>query len=412
MSDKKKKSDKETDNPESVEKSTNQEGESVQPVAKEELPGAEEKKSADGDANVSGSKATLSKGVKLILALIAVSLFWNLLADRFTPYTSQARVQGFVVGVSPKVAGVVTQVFVENNEEVEIDQPLFEIDKENYEIALRKAESDLQKAESQLGAGSAGIESARANLRAAEANELKAEQDANRQERLYEQDSGSISVRRLEIARATLEQTRAMVTGAKAEVQRAIGQRGGEETDNAQVKAALSAVEKAKLDLENTTVRASSRGMITDLRADVGQFAGAGAPVMTLIAMHDVWISAEFTENNLGHLKVGSPVEIVLDSLPGQVISGTVQSIGVGVSATKPPPAGSLPSIQNNRDWLRATQRFPIVIGFDSDQIKNIYPQLRIGGQADVIAYTQGHPLLKMIGEVYIRFLSWVSYAY
>ncbi|NCF55570.1 MAG: HlyD family efflux transporter periplasmic adaptor subunit, partial [Planctomycetia bacterium] len=188
--------------------------------------------------------------------------------------------------------------------------------------------------------------------------------------------------------------------------------RGGEETDNAQVKAALSAVEKAKLDLGNTTVRASSRGMITDLRADVGQFAGAGAPVMTLIAMHDVWISAEFTENNLGHLKVGSPVEIVLDSLPGQVIQGTVQSIGVGVSATKPPPAGSLPSIQNNRDWLRATQRFTIVIGFDSDQIKNIYPQLRIGGQADVIAYTQGHPLLKKIGEVYIRFLSWVSYAY
>ncbi|MDG1454629.1 MAG: hypothetical protein P8R38_00320, partial [Planctomycetota bacterium] len=76
MSDKKKKSDKKTDNPENVDKSTNQEGESVQPVAKEELPGAEEGKSADGDAKVSDSKASLSKGVKLLLALIAVSLLW------------------------------------------------------------------------------------------------------------------------------------------------------------------------------------------------------------------------------------------------------------------------------------------------------------------------------------------------
>ena len=364
------------------------------------------------DETVTKSRATLGKGMKLIGAVILVSLLWNLLADRFTPYTSQARVQGFVVGVSPKVAGVVTNVFVENNQEVVEGQPLFEIDKSKYEIALRKANSDLQKANSQLGAGSAGIESARANLRAAQANELKAEQDANRQERLYQQDSGTISVRRLEIARATLEQARAMVIGAEAEIQRAIGQRGGEETDNAQVKAAVSAVEKAQLDLESTVVRASSRGMITDLRADVGQFAGTGAPVMTLIAMHEVWISAEFTENNLGHLEVGCPVEIVLDSLPGQVFRGKVRSIGLGVTATKPPPAGSLPSIQNNRDWLRQTQRFPVVISFEADQITKIYPQLRIGGQADVIAYTQGSPLLKMLGEIYIRFQSWISYAY
>ena len=357
-------------------------------------------------------KKELSRGVKWIFALIIVSLIWNVLADRFTPYTDQARVQGFVVGVAPKVSGVVTEVFVQNNVEVDQGQPLFQIDRVNYEIALNKAKSDLQRAESQMGAGSAGIESAKANLRVAKANELKAEQDANRQERLYQQDSGSISVRRLEVARATLEQARAMVIGAEAEVERAIGQRGGEETNNAQVKAALSAVEKAEEDLSNTTVRAASRGVITDLKTDVGQFAGAGSPAMTLIAMHDVWISAEFTENNLGNLAVGSPVEIVLDSLPGRIIRGEVRSIGLGVSAAKPAPAGSLPSIQNNRDWLRQTQRFPVVISFDSDQINSIYQQLRIGGQADVIVYTEGHSLLKLCGEMYIRFLSWLSYAY
>jgi multidrug resistance efflux pump len=101
---------------------------------------------------------------------------------------------------------------------VEEGQPLFEIDRAQYEIALKRAQSDLQNARSQVGAGSAGIESARAKLRAAEANALKAKQDADRQERLYRDGSGTISVRRLEVARATLEQTRAKVSAAEAEV--------------------------------------------------------------------------------------------------------------------------------------------------------------------------------------------------
>ncbi len=358
------------------------------------------------------AKKSLNKGVLLIVLLILLSLLWYFLADRFTPYTSQARVQGFVVGVAPKVAGLVTKVWVKNDQEVDQGQPLFEIDKASYEIALKKARSDLENTESQVGAGTAGIESARANLRAAKANALKARQDADRQERLYRQDPGTISVRRLETARSSLEQARAKVSQAEAEVQRAIEQKGGDDEDNAKLKAALSAVEKAELDLGNTVVRASSRGVITDLRADVGQYAGTGSPVMTLVAIHDVWINAEFTENNLGHLAVGSPVEIVLDALPGKVYQGRVRSIGLGVSASQPPPAGTLPTIQNSRDWLRQAQRFPVVIDFDTGQDEQLVHHLRIGGQADIIAYTRDEGPLRLLGGWYIRMMSWFSYAY
>jgi len=316
-----------------------------------------------------------------------------------------------VVGVAPKVAGLVTQVWVGNNQAVEADQPLFEIDRASYLIALKKAQSDLENAESQVGASSAGIKSARASLRAAKANALKAKQDAERQERLYRQDAGTISVRRLEIARASLEQARAKVSQAEAEVQRAIEQKGGDDADNAKLKAALSAVEKAELDLSNTVVRSPSRGVITDLRTDVGQYAGTGSPVMTLVAIHDVWINAEFTENNLGRLTAGSEVEIVLDAIPGQVFQGRVRSIGLGVSASQPPPAGTLPTIQNSRDWLRQAQRFPVIIDFDTGLDERLARHLRIGGQADIIAYTN-EGLLKQLGEFYIRLMSWLSYAY
>ena len=357
--------------------------------------------------------ASVKKGVLFVLLLILLSLIWYLLADRFTPYTSQARVKGFVVGVAPKVAGLVTNVWVKNNQEVEEGERLFEIDSSQYEIALKRAESDLQNTRSQVDAGSAGVESARASLRSARANQLKAQQDASRQERLFREDPGTISVRRLEISRATLEQAKASVQAAEAEVQRAIEQKGGDDDDNAKLKSAMSAVEKAQLDLSNTIVKASSRGVITDLRADVGQYANAGAPVMTLIAIHDVWVDAQLTENNLAHLRVGSPVELALDSLPGQVFDGRIRSIGLGVSdGQAPPPPGQLPTIQNSRDWLRQAQRFPVSIEFEPGQAEQLRDYVRVGGQVDVMAFSEGHGFLKLLGQAYIRLMSWFSYAY
>jgi multidrug resistance efflux pump len=356
---------------------------------------------------------SVNKGALLLGLVILLSLTWYLLADRFTPYTSQARVQGYVIGVAPKVAGLVTRVWVRNNQEVEAEQRLFEIDPSQYRIALNKAESDLEQARRQVEAGSAGVESARANLHAALANQLKARQDLTRLERLHRDDPGTISVRRLEVSRASLKQATAQVAKAEAEIQRAIEQKGGDdEANNAILKSAESAVAKAKLDLANTVVKAPSRGLITDLRADVGQYAGTGSPVMTLVAIHDVWINAEFTENNLGHLRPGSPVEVLFDALPGRVYSGRVRSIGLGVSVSQPPPPGTLPTIQNSRDWLRQAQRFPVIIGFDTGQDADLRRQLRIGGQTSVIAYTEGQDVLKWLGEAYIRLMSWLSYAY
>ena len=359
-----------------------------------------------------GATASVKKGTLAIMAVILLSLTWYLLADRFTPYTRQARVEGFVVGVAPKVAGVVTKIWIKNNQDVEAEQPLFEIDPAQYEIALKRARSDLDNAQSQVDAGSAAVESARASLRAALANELKAAQDATRQERLYKEDPGAISVRRLEIARATLEQARANVAAAEANIQQAIEKKGGDDDYNAILETARSAVEKATLDLENTIVRAPSHAVVTDLRTDVGHYAGTGSPVLTLIAIHDVWINAEFTENNLGNLQIGSLVELVLDALPGQVFSGKIRSIGLGVSVGQTQAAGTLPTIDNNRDWLRQSQRFPVVISFDPAEYEQLRKHMRVGGQAEVIAYSDGHAMLGLLGKAYIRMMSWLSYAY
>ena len=366
-----------------------------------------------GDAPPEEARRPVSKGLLGVAIAILLSLTWYLLADRFTPFTSQARIEGFVVGVAPQVAGTVTRMMVTNNQEVEKDQPLFEVDPSQYRIALDKARSDLENAGRQVGAGSAGVAAARANLIAARANEEKNRKEATRLERLYKQDPGTISIRRLEVAQASWDQSKAQVTAAQADIQRAIEQMGGDDADNnTLLKTAMTAVAKAELDLANTVVRATARGVVTDLTTDVGRYAGTGSPVLTLIGIHDVWINAEFTENNLGHVTVGTPVEILFDVMPGRVFDGEVRSIGLGVSGGRTQPVGNLPSIQNDRDWLRQAQRFPIIIGFDVAQDEALKHQLRIGGQASVIAYTEGTGVLRLLGKLYIRVRSWLSYAY
>ncbi|MFH7527391.1 HlyD family secretion protein [Aeromonas enteropelogenes] len=348
---------------------------------------------------------------QLLLALIGLSLLWYFAADRLTPYSSQARVQAFVVPIAAQVSGQVQQVLVKNNDDVAQGQPLFEIDPSQYQIALQRARSDYDSVLRSVNAASAGVTAAEASLQAAKANRLKAEQDANRQERLYAEDPGAISVRRLEVARATRVQAQSQVKAAEASLIQAKEAAGNSGDKNSQLMSARSAIEKAELDLAHTKVLAPSRGLVTDLRTDVGQFVSAGAPAMTLIAIHDVWISADMTENNLGNLAPGDEVAIVLDVMPGQVFKGRIRSLGNGVSAGNQTAAGSLPTVQNNRDWLRQAQRFPVAIEFDKEELARLQG-IRVGGQAEVLVYSGDNWLMNGLGALFIRLMSLLSYLY
>ncbi len=351
------------------------------------------------------------RGALVLLGLILGSLFWHFAADRLTPYTSQARVQAFVVPVTAEVAGKVLKVHVKNDDKVERDQPLFDIDPAQYRIAVERSRADYETMRRSVAASAAAVEAARASLQAAEANRIKADKDAMRQERLYKEDPGAISVRRLEVAQATRVEARSREKAAEADLRRAQEAAGESGDNNAQLLSARAAVEKAELDLARTQVVAPSRGVVTDLRIDAGQFAQPGAPLVTLIAIHDLWISAEMTENNLGNIEPGDEVAVVLDLMPGEVWKGRVRTVGSGVSSGQEGQPGTLPTIQNSRDWLRQAQRFPVAVQLDEggmDRLRGV----RIGGQAEVLVYTGEHPLMNLLGAAFIRLMSLLSYLY
>ncbi len=233
--------------------------------------------------------------------------------------------------------------------------------------------------------------------------------DATRHERLYAEDPAAISVRRLEVAQATRVEAGSKEKAAEADLRKAQEAAGESGDKNAQLRSARAAIEKAELDLARTRVLAPARGLVTDLRTDVGHFAQAGAPAMTLIAIHDLWINADLTENNLGNIDPGDEVAIILDVLPGEVLKGRVRSIGSGVSSGQQAPAGTLPTIQNSRDWLRQAQRFPVALEFDAAELERLR-RVRIGGQAEIMVYTGDHVLMNLLGAGYMRLMSWLSY--
>jgi len=350
-------------------------------------------------------------GAIVVLVLIVASLAWYFVSDRLTPYTSQARVQAFVVPVAAEVSGRVLKVHVRNNDEVKQGQPLFDIDPAQYRIALQRSKSDYESVRRSVNASVSGVAAAKASLQAATANHVYARQDATRLEQIHAEDPGAISIRRVQSAQSALVKARSQELAAQADVARAEEAAGESGDNNAQLISARSGVEKAELDLQRTSVRAPAGGLVTDLRTDAGHFAGAGAPAMTLITIHDLWISADMTENNLGNIQPGDEVAIALDVLPGQVLKGKVRSIGTGVASGQPAQAGTLPTIDNSRDWLRQAQRFPVAIEFDTSDAERLR-KVRIGGQAEVMVFTGDNLLMNMLGGVYIRLRSWLSYLY
>ncbi len=350
------------------------------------------------------------KWTLIVLGVCVILMFWYLRSDRVTPYTNQARVHALVVPIAPQVSGIVTGVEVTNNEYVAADQELFRVDRDQYQLAVETAEANLQSARQAPGASTANVEAASASVAASQAGLVRAEQDAVRLRRIKEEDPGAISVRRLEQAEAQLSVAKSQLTASQANLERAIQDLGAAGDENFRILQALAALDQAQLDLSRTSVRAPDNGLLTDVRVDRGNFASAGAPLMTFIAIHNIWVQADFTENNLGHIDPGDRVEILFDSMPGRVISGRVRGTGFGV-ALNSAPLGNLPTIENDRQWLRDAQRFPVLVEFqleDRDERLGI----RVGSQASVIVYTGDNWLFNFVGKIYIRVASLLTYAF
>jgi len=357
--------------------------------------------SAEPKANGSIKKITI-----LVLLIAMVFFIWYVLADRYTPYTDQGRIRGLITPVSPRVSGFVTNINIKLHSRVKAGDTLFQLDRRPFEIAVSQAEAGIDNAIQSIAASSASVKSAAGRLGVARAQLDRAQRNWERVQKVMKENEGALSAADKDQSETAYLQALEQVASAEAGLERAQQQLGVDGPDNPKIRTAVQTLEKAQLDLEFSTIVATTDGFIESFEVDLGYYAAAGQPLTTLISSSDVWIQANLKENNLSKMNIGDEVEFILDIEPGRVFKGKVRSMGFGV-ATDQTNKGGLPTVTEKKGWLQDPQRFPVIISGDEKEITDLY---RLGGQVDVVVYTGDSFLLNSIAAFKIRLMSYLSY--
>ena len=350
----------------------------------------------------------MRKVILIALGTLLVLFIYHVLSDRYTPYSSQARVETFLTQIAPEVAGDVEAVGVKDNEAVRKGQLLFRVDPEPYEIAVRSAEANLAVALQGADVSVADIASARAAI-------IKQQVDLGANRKLGKiitdlVDKKALAETNAIRSGAEIGKTEADLIRARAELKKAEANLGAPGFDNPKVKQAVAALEQARLNLRMTTVIAPADGVVTNLRLAPGQYVGPGQPLLSFLERGPRWISADMRENQLGNVKPGQEVLIAFDSMPGKLYRGRVHSIGSGVSQGDEAPNGQLPNVQPAAGWIREPQSFPVRIQLLPGEDEPDFDLGRSGAQANVIIFTDKAGLLDPIGRLWMRIVTTISY--
>jgi membrane fusion protein (multidrug efflux system) len=303
------------------------------------------------------------------LLLIGGGYYWLISGDSVS--TDDAYVKQDIVSVSAQVNGPIAQVLVKNGDHVKRGQVLFRIDPQPYQVALEQAQAQLAAAQlqtTQLRTQAAGtgadIVGERANL------EIKKNALA-RQQALLKQ--GFTTRADYEDALNEVKTAEQEVADAKARAANAHAALApGEQPQIAQAKAA---VDKARLDLERTTVRAPMDGVVENAdNLQVGQMAVTGLGMLSLVHSSTAWVEANFKEKDVGRMVPGQRAKIEVDAYPGQEFDAHVESIGAGTGSE----FSLLPAQNANGNWVKVTQRVPVRIAFDGTPSKPMIAGLSV----------------------------------
>jgi multidrug resistance efflux pump len=346
----------------------------------------------------------------LAILVLCVLLFgWTLIADRLTPYTSDASVRTFVVRNVPEVSGKVIEVAVRDNQIVRTGDLLYRIDPTPFRIAVERAEAKLAAAGQAVGASTAAVDAAQARVVEEIAQRTNIRDQAARVFELVR--IGVYPVARGDQARSQVDEAEAQVKNAQAALEQARQELGPQGADNPQIREALAALEQARLDLTRTTLLSTGDGAVSNLQLNIGQFATAGQPALTFLDTRLVWLQAFLRENSLEYISPGTPAEVVLDVLPGRVLPARVESVGWGVGEGDIDPTTGLPKTrQGSGGWLSPAQRFPVQLAFGT--VGGPPHGVRYNSRASVILYTGENPVANALAWLWIRLISVLTYVY
>ncbi len=319
--------------------------------------------------------------VLLPLLAAAALLAWYLRGGGFVE-TDNAYVKSDKVAISAEVAGLVAEVLVRDNEAVAAGRVLFRLNPAPYRVAVAEAEAKVAQVRNDLAALAATHRQKQAEITLANTRLAFARQEQRRQADLVAR--GFVSSSRFDEARQASDLAAQQLPVLEQELQRIAVTLGGRVdapiARHPSMLAARAELERAQLDLARTEVRAALPG-VASRPPRQGQFVSVGSTVMALVVSATPWVEANFSETDLGHLRAGQPAEIRVDTYPGLVWHGTVDSLSPATGAE----FSLIPAQNAAGNWIKVVQRVPVRIQLDSAAEQ---PPLRAGLSAVVTVRT------------------------
>lgn len=350
-----------------------------------------------GRGKGSNKKKKVSVIVFITLALIGAVVVYFYLKHKATHITTDdAYIDGHIHTIASKISGTVKGIYVEDNQPVKKGDILLEIDPVDYDVKVKEASSVLNKERAKLVEIDARIEvskrklselnaamkATKANLELQEANLKLAEIDLKRAVNLYEKEAipeerydntktgYEVSVSRVKSAEEQLKQSEMAVETQKALIKQAEASRPSQLSVIKEKEAILNA---AELNYGYTKLPAPSDGYVTKKSVEIGNQIQAGQPLMAVVPLDDIWIVANYKETQLEKVRPGQKVKIKVDTYPGEVFKGKIESIMAGSGAV----FSLFPPENATGNYVKVVQRIPVKILLD----KNTDPHhvLRIG---------------------------------
>lgn len=347
--------------------------------------------------------------VIFIVSLIVLLIFYYILLDRYTPYTSDAYVQAYVLQVAPQVDGQVDRVYIKNNEYVEKGRKLFSLDPRPYEYQVQHLKAKLVQTRQNIDELKSDIAAAGQAVKQSQADHAYATQRYNDLKPLVEKNyiaklEFDQSVEQLNSTLAKLNQSKADFEKAKQALEYKI------DGDYAIIKEVEASLATAEYNLTQTIFYAPTDGYITNLQLTVGSYIKVGDAVLTFVDDNSWWVVANFRENSVGQIRKDQEAEVSLALYPGTIFKAVVESTDWGVSTGQGVPSGFLPRVKDPENWVQLAQRFPVrlrITDIDNDKYK-----LRIGASVSVAVFTGENFILNALARLWLRIGSLIDFIY
>ena len=290
------------------------------------------------------------KPVIIAIAIVGLALLAYFIVDVLTyQSTDDAYVETTTVSVAPKVSGQIVEVLIKDNQRVNEGDLVARIDDTDYKIKVDQMTAQYERA-------LLNQQNAKANLNAANTNIEVAKKDLERYKNLYE--AGAVSKQTLDAAQAKYDSSKAQQVTAE----QSIFSDNDSKVADADLKVLKAQKDQAEVNLSYTNIYAPQSGTVASRRVEKGMYVQVGTPLFTIVP-DDIWVVANYKENQLRHMKPGQPVNIKVDTYPNKVFKGKVDSIqrSSGAKASLFPPENAVGS------FVKIVQRVPVKIIFTEE---------------------------------------------